>query len=57
MYSTAQLGVPRQPEIYWKPLSLGHLAITDKILVPNGVRYRGVSLYVTVMKGCMQTGA
>ena len=32
-------------EIYRKPLSSGHLAITDKMLGPNGVRYRGVPLY------------
>ena len=33
------------PEIYWNSLGLGHLGIADKILVPNGVRYRGVPLY------------
>ena len=37
--------VPRLPEIYRKPLSWGHLAITDEMLVPKGVRYRGVPLY------------
>ena len=37
--------VPHLPEIYRKPLSWGHLAITDKMLVPEGVRYRGVPLY------------
>ena len=25
---------------------LGHLAIADKMLVPNGVHYRGVPLYI-----------
>ena len=39
------LRIPRLPEIYRKPLSCGHLAITDKMLVPKGVRYRGVPLY------------
>ena len=29
-----------------KALSWGHLAITDKMLVPEGVRYRGVPLYL-----------
>ena len=38
--------VPRLLEIYRKPLSWGHLAIRDKILVPNGVHYRGVPLYL-----------
>ena len=37
--------VARLPEMYRKPLSWGHLAIADKMLVPNGVRYRGVPLY------------
>ena len=31
--------------MYQKPLSYGHLAIRDKMLVPNGVRYRGVPLH------------
>ena len=31
--------IPEAPE-------LGHLAMTDKMLVPNGVRYRGVPLYM-----------
>ena len=38
--------VPRLPEIYRKPLSWGHLARVDKMLVPKGVRYREVPLYV-----------
>ena len=45
-------GQPRcdqQPEYayhaYRKPLSYGHPAIMDKMLVPNGVRYREVPLY------------
>ena len=38
--------VPRLPEIYRKPLSWGHLAITDEMLVPKGVHYRGVPLYI-----------
>ena len=33
------------PEIYWNSLGLGHLSIADKILVPNGVHYRGVPLH------------
>ena len=37
--STVQLHIPCLPEIYRKPLSWGHLAITDKILAPNGVRH------------------
>ena len=45
MCSTAQLRIPRLPEIYQKPLRSGHLIIMDKILGPKGVRYRGVPLY------------
>ena len=37
--------VPRLPEIYRKPPSWGHLAITDEMLVIKGVHYRGVPLY------------
>ena len=37
--------LPRLPKIDRKPLSWGHLAITDKMLVPKGVHYRGVPLY------------
>ena len=33
------------PEIYRKPFDLGHLAIKEKSVGPNGVRYRGVPLY------------
>ena len=39
---------PNLPEIYWKPLSCGLLAILDRIVGPHGVCYRGVSLYSTV---------
>ena len=46
LYSTAGFSVPRLPEIYRKPLSWGHLAITDETLVPKGVRYRGIPLYI-----------
>ena len=42
--------VPHLPEIYQKPLSQGHLAITDKMLGPNGVRHRGVSLYGNALR-------
>ena len=31
-----------------KPLSRGHLFITDKAFGPNGVRFRGVPLYIHV---------
>ena len=30
--------------VYRKPLGLEHLALRDKMLVPNGVRHRGVPL-------------
>ena len=33
--------IPEAPE-------LGHLAFTDKMLGPNGVRYRGVPMYCVV---------
>ena len=36
--------VPCLPEIYQKPLSWRHLAITEKMLVPKGIRYGGVPL-------------
>ena len=36
---------PCLPEVYWKPLSWGRLATTDKMLGPKGVRYRRVPLY------------
>ena len=36
------------PKIYRKPLSLGHLTIRDKILLPNGVHYKGAPLYFPI---------
>ena len=45
---------PRLPEIYRKPLSWGHLAITDEMLVPKGVHYRGVPLYFA-METCTES--
>ena len=42
--STVDNAGPHLLEIYWKPLSWGHLAIMDKIVGPIGVYYRGVPL-------------
>ena len=41
--------VPHLLEIYRKSLSWGHLAIRNKMLVPNGVHYRGVPLYTLLV--------
>ena len=50
--------VPRLLEIYRKPLSWGHLAIRDKMLVPSGVRYAGVEgfycIYSLIPKPCQK---
>ena len=46
-FNISQLYIPLR-QIQVKPLSKGHLAIMDKLFRPNGVRLRGVSLYIAI---------
>ena len=44
--STTSYAIPCRLQIYQKPLSWGHIALKDKMLVPNGGCYREVLLYI-----------